>query len=329
MAKAARKKAVGKKPASIADEAADGREAAFSVKKMLKPFRVTDGDDFRLADHPTEDDRADFEFDKAMSKAFLVDGVADLQKLQATLYADNRWALLVIFQALDAAGKDSTISAVMSGVNPQGCHVTSFKRPSEEELDHDFLWRGTKALPERGRIGIFNRSYYEEVLVVRVHPQILAKQRIPAELVDEDIWRRRLKAIRRYEKYLTDQGVRIVKFFLNIGKEEQKRRLISRIDDPSKNWKFETGDLVERARWDDYMEAYEETIRATASKHAPWYVIPADDKKFMRVAVMAAIRRELQRLKLEFPQLAPEELKKLGEAKKQLLAGTEGAPMGR
>ena len=301
------------------------RDEELSVKKLLAPFRVTDGEDFRLEDHPTEDDRADFDFDKAMSKALLADGVSDLQKQQELLYADNRWSLLLIFQAMDAAGKDSTIEAVMSGVNPQGCQVSAFKRPSEEELDHDFMWRTTKALPERGRIGIFNRSYYEEVLVVRVHPKILEKQRIPEGLVDEDVWDKRLKAIRRYEKYLSQQGVRIVKFFLNVGKEEQKRRLISRIDDPAKNWKFETADLAERACWDQYMEAYEDAIRQTAAKHAPWYVIPADDKKFMRVAVMAAIRRELKKLDLKFPELAPAEKDGLAEAKRQLLAGTEGA----
>jgi PPK2 family polyphosphate:nucleotide phosphotransferase len=207
--------------------------------------------------------------------------------------------------------------------------VHAFKRPSEEELDHDFLWRTTKALPERGRIGIFNRSYYEEVLVVRVHPQILAKQRLPATLIDDKIWKRRLKAIRRYESYLTQQGVKVVKFFLNVGKDEQKRRLIARIDDPAKNWKFETGDLAERARWDDYMEAYEAAIQATATKEAPWYVIPADDKKLMRVAVMAAIRREMKKLDLAFPELAPEEKAKLGEARRQLESGTEGVPTGR
>jgi PPK2 family polyphosphate:nucleotide phosphotransferase len=322
-AKRTQPKAVAKaKKAEAATEPAD----ELSVKKLLAPFRVTDGKEFRLEDHPTEDDREDFDFDKAMSKALLADGIGDLQKLQELLYADNRWSLLLIFQAMDAAGKDSTIGAVMSGVNPQGCQVHAFKRPSEEELDHDFLWRTMKALPERGKIGIFNRSYYEEVLVVRVHPQILAKQRLPAELIDDDIWHKRLKAIRRYEKYLSQQGVRIIKFFLNVGKDEQKRRLIARIDDPAKNWKFETGDLLERARWDDYMEAYEEAIRKTATKHAPWYVIPADDKKFMRVAVMAAIRRELKKLDLRFPELDPREKAGLADARERLAAGTEGVP---
>jgi PPK2 family polyphosphate:nucleotide phosphotransferase len=308
---AAKGKAAAKKPAAKHD---------ISVKDLLAPFRVTDGKAFKLKDHPTEDNRKDFDFNKAMSKALMADGIGDLQKLQDLLYADNRWAVLLIFQAMDAAGKDSTIEHVMSGVNPQGCQVEAFKKPSEEELDHDFLWRTAKSLPERGRIGIFNRSYYEEVLVVRVHPEILKKQRIPEQFVDDGIWDKRLKAIRQNEQFLSRQGVKIIKFFLNVGKDEQKRRLIERIDDPTKNWKFQTQDLVERARWDDYMTGYEEAIRATATKQAPWYVIPADDKKFMRVAVMAAIKRELKKLDLKYPELAPEEKAKLADAKKQLLA---------
>ncbi len=311
MAKTEPTKAPVKKPASVPD---------ISVKDLLAPFRVTDGKGFKLKDHPTEDDRKDFDFDKEMSKALMADGINDLQKLQDLLYADNRWSVLLIFQAMDAAGKDSTIKQVMSGINPQGCQVSAFKKPSEEELDHDFLWRTSKVLPERGRIGIFNRSYYEEVLVVRVHPEILKKQRIPAQFIDDAIWDKRLKAIRQNEQFLSRQGVKIIKFFLNVGKDEQKRRLIERIDDPSKNWKFETQDLAERALWDDYMVAYQEAIRATATKHAPWYVIPADDKKLMRLAVMAAIRRELKKLDLKYPELAPEEKAKLAEAKKQLLA---------
>jgi PPK2 family polyphosphate:nucleotide phosphotransferase len=291
-----------------------------SMKDLLRPYRVTKGKGFHLDDHPTEDTRIDFDFDKAMAEGILEDGIDDLQKLQDLLYADNRWSVLLVFQAMDAAGKDSTIKHVMSGVNPQGCQVHSFKRPSEEELDHDFLWRTNKVLPERGRIGIFNRSYYEEVLVVRVHPGILAKQRIPEKFLGDDIWDQRLKAIRHNEKFLARQGVRIIKFFLHVGKDEQKKRLLARIDDPDKNWKFETGDLVERARWDDYMSAYEEAIRATARKHAPWYVIPADDKKFMRVAVMAAIKRELKKLNLEYPRISPEEASKLTEARKALEA---------
>jgi PPK2 family polyphosphate:nucleotide phosphotransferase len=323
MAKAQAKKTAQPKAAARqpAEKGADKHD--FSVKDLLAPFRVTKGGDFKLKDHPTEDTRKAFDFNKEVTKALLADGIGDLQKLQDVLYADNRWAVLLVFQAMDAAGKDSTIEHVMSGVNPQGCHVSAFKKPSEEELDHDFLWRTSKVMPERGRIGIFNRSYYEEVLVVRVHPEILKKQRIPEKFVDDNIWDKRLKAIRQNEKFLSRQGVKIIKFFLNVGKDEQKRRLIERIDDPEKNWKFETQDLAERNRWDDYMMAYEEAIRATATKHAPWYVIPADDKKFMRVAVMAAIRRELKKLDLRYPELAPEEMAKLGDAKKQLMAEGE------
>jgi PPK2 family polyphosphate:nucleotide phosphotransferase len=290
------------------------------VKTLLKPFRITKGKSFRLKDHPTEDDRKDFDFDKEMSKALLDDGIDNLQKLQEKLYADNRWSVLLVFQAMDAAGKDSTIENVMSGINPQGCQVHSFKKPSEEELDHDFLWRTSKALPERGRIGIFNRSYYEECLVVRVHPEILKKQRMPVQLVTKNIWKKRLKDIRRNEQFLSRQGVKIIKFFLNVGKEEQKKRLFDRIDDPVKNWKFEALDVAERAHWDKYMEAYEAVIQATATKASPWYVIPADDKKLMRVAVLSAIRNELKKLDLAFPTLTPEETAKLAEARKALEA---------
>jgi PPK2 family polyphosphate:nucleotide phosphotransferase len=309
-ASATLKKTSDKKPGKV----------ALRAKKLLASFKVTNGEKFKLKDHPTEDDRKDFDFDKEMSKALLADGVDDLQKLQDVLYADNRWSVLLVFQAMDAAGKDSTIKHVMSGVNPQGCQVHAFKKPSEEELDHDFLWRTSKVLPERGRIGIFNRSYYEEVLVVRVHPEILKKQHLPDGFVDDKIWKRRLKAIRQNEQYLSRQGIKIIKFFLNVGKDEQKRRLIARIDEPSKNWKFQTQDLVERGLWDNYMEAYEDAIRATATKHSPWYVIPADDKKFMQVAVLAAIKRELKKLDLAYPELSAEEKAKLGDARKQLEA---------
>jgi PPK2 family polyphosphate:nucleotide phosphotransferase len=320
-------KVAPKNPSAKAARAKKNDDAPdLHVKDLLAPFRVTKGKDFRLKDHATNDERETFDFDSAMSKALMADGVGDLQKLQDVLYADNRWSVLLIFQAMDAAGKDSTIKHVMSGVNPQGCQVHAFKRPSEEELDHDFLWRTTKALPERGRIGIFNRSYYEEVLVVRVHPQILKKQRIPDELTGDDVWRHRLKDIRRFERYLSRQGVKVIKFFLNVGKDEQKNRLLARIDDPEKNWKFETGDLVERAKWDDYMAAYEEAIQKTATKDSPWYVIPADDKKLMRVAVMAAVRRELEKLNLAYPKLAPDEQAKLADARKQLESGSDWQP---
>jgi PPK2 family polyphosphate:nucleotide phosphotransferase len=291
---------------------------AVDIKEMLAPYRVTDGDGFRLKDYPTEDHRDAFDFDAEQSRAMLDWGVRDLKEQQERLYATNTWSLLIIFQATDAAGKDSTIEHVMSGVNPQGCQVHSFKRPSEEELDHDFLWRTVKALPERGRIGIFNRSYYEEVLVVRVHPQILDKQRLPEACRSDDIFDLRLKDIRRHERFLARQGTRILKFFLHLSKEEQRKRLLARIEDPHKNWKFELGDLAERARWDDYQHAYEEAIRATASKVAPWYVIPADDKKFARVAVMAAIRRELKKLDLAFPTIDAKTKAGLAAAKAQL-----------
>jgi PPK2 family polyphosphate:nucleotide phosphotransferase len=313
------KKADGTQSSKKAD-AQKPQIESLHVKALLAPFKVTKGKKFRLKDHDTEDDRKNFDFDKNLASALLEDGIEDLQELQEKLYADNRWSVLLVFQAMDAAGKDSTIEHVLSGVNPQGCQVQSFKKPSEEELDHDFLWRTSKVMPERGRIGIFNRSYYEEVLVVRVHPEILKKQRLPASLVDDKIWKNRLKAIRQNEKFLSRQGVKIIKFFLNVSEEEQKKRLLARIDDPAKNWKFEAQDVTERGFWDKYMEAYEDAIRETASKDAPWYVIPADDKKFMRVAVLAAVRHELKKLDLEFPILSPEDTVKLGEARKALEA---------
>ncbi|MGL4634706.1 MAG: polyphosphate kinase 2 family protein [Beijerinckiaceae bacterium] len=320
VAKPAKNKPATKTAAKAAKESEGKTKHKISMKDLLKPYRITNGKGFHLDDHPTDDARKDFDFDKNGAAALLADGIDDLQKLQDLLYADNRWAVLLVFQAMDAAGKDSTIKHVMSGINPQGCQVHAFKRPSEEELDHDFLWRTNKVLPERGRIGIFNRSYYEEVLVVRVHPKILDKQRIPSKFLGDDVWDQRLKAIRHNEKFLSRQGVKVIKFFLHVGKDEQKKRLLERIDDPEKNWKFETGDLAERAKRDDYMYAYEEAIRATATKHAPWYVIPADDKKFMRVAVMGAIKRELKKLDLAYPVMAPEEAAKLGDARKALEA---------
>ncbi len=289
------------------------------LEDIVRAFRVVDGDDFDLAEYETRDDDA-VGVTKAEAAKLVSEGVARLARLQEKLYAHNRWAVLLIFQAMDAAGKDSTIKHVMSGVNPQGCQVHAFKRPSEEELDHDFLWRTTKALPERGRIGLFNRSYYEETLVVRVHPRILDAQRLPAGLVDDDVWEGRFESIREFEEHLARNGTLIVKFFLHLSREEQKERLIARIDEPDKNWKFEAGDLVERARWDDYMAAYEAMIRATARKRAPWYVIPADDKPFMRMAVVAAIVRELEKLDLAFPEIEPEQRAKLLAAKRQLLA---------
>jgi PPK2 family polyphosphate:nucleotide phosphotransferase len=245
--------------------------------------------------------------------------VARLADLQDKLYAHNQWSVLLVFQAMDAAGKDSTIEHVMSGVNPQGCQVYSFKQPSAEELDHDFLWRSTKCLPERWRIGIFNRSYYEEVLVVRVHPEILERQKLPPQLVDEHIWDERLDDIAAFERYLAHNGTVVLKFFLNVSRDEQKRRFLQRLDQPDKNWKFEAADVSERAHWDDYMKAYEAAIRATASRRAPWFVVPADNKWFTRLVVAAAIVDALQRLDLAYPQVDAARRKELLAARRLLM----------
>jgi PPK2 family polyphosphate:nucleotide phosphotransferase len=243
-----------------------------------------------------------------------------LAELQDKLYAQDKWAVLLIFQAMDAAGKDGAIKHVMSGVNPQGCEVYSFKSPSSEDLDHDYLWRCMKCLPNRGHIGIFNRSYYEEVLVVRVHPQFLAKQKLPPKLVGKGIWEDRFEDIRNFEQYLTRNGVIVRKFFLHVSKKEQKRRFLERIDDPQKNWKFSSNDAAERDFWDDYMEAYEQMIQGTATKEAPWYVVPADNKWFTRVVVGAAVVEALDDLDLEYPKVGEDKLKELATAKKKLLS---------
>jgi len=237
------------------------------------------------------------------------------------LYAQDRWAVLLIFQAMDAAGKDGTIEHVMSGVNPQGCQVTSFKPPSPEDLDHDYLWRCMKHLPARGHIGIFNRSYYEETLVVRVHPELLEKQKLPPELVTKDIWKDRYKDIRSFERYLTRNGVVIRKFFLHVSKKEQKKRFLERLENPEKHWKFSADDAKERGFWDDYTQAYEDMIRHTATKDSPWYVVPADNKWFTRVVVAAAIVGTLGSLDLRYPKVGEEKLKQLAAAKRALLAG--------
>lgn len=286
---------------------------------MLARLCITNGVDFRLRDH-APDETFGVSLKKPQAKALLAEGVAALSDMQERLYADDRWSLLVIFQAMDAAGKDSTIQHVMSGVNPQGCEVHSFKAPSAEELDHDFLWRTTCRLPQRGRIGIFNRSYYEEVLVVRVHPEFLAGQRLPEARPGKKLWRERYESIRDFEKHMARNGTRIVKFFLHVSKEEQKRRQLERIDDPTKNWKFNARDVAERAFWGDYMKAYEEAIAETARPHAPWYIIPADDKWFMRVAVMRAIVAEMEALDLAFPQLDKAAKAGLAEARRTLEA---------
>ncbi len=257
---------------------------------------------------------------KEEASAALQKGIARLAEFQDKLYAQDRYALLIIFQALDAAGKDGTIKHVMSGVNPQGCDVHSFKAPSAEELDHDYLWRCFRALPQRGRIGIFNRSYYEEVLVARVHPEILAKQQLPEPLKDKSIWKRRFEDINNFEKYLVDNGIIVLKFFLNVSKKEQKRRFLARIEDPEKNWKFSAADVAERAFWKDYMAAYEDTFRHTSTKWAPWVIVPADDKPFTRLAVAHGIYRTLKELHLKYPTVSQERRAQLKQAREMLEA---------
>jgi PPK2 family polyphosphate:nucleotide phosphotransferase len=254
----------------------------------------------------------------------LIRGVEALEQLQEKLYAQDRWALLLIFQAMDAAGKDGAIKHVMSGLNPQGCQVYSFKAPSAEELDHDFMWRTTCRLPERGRIGVFNRSYYEEVLVVRVHPEILASQRLPATLVTRNIWRERYEDINAFERYLARNGTIVRKFFLHVSPDEQRQRFLDRLDEPGKNWKFSLGDVRERRHWTDYMAAYEDMIRHTSTPESPWYVVPADHKWFTRLVVVAAILDALGSLRLAFPTVAPEHMKELGAARVAL--ANEKAP---
>jgi len=286
--------------------------------RLSRPYRVEQGAKLRLDDFdPADTGELDAE-DKPEAQEALAEGIEALKQLQERLYAQDEWAVLLIFQAMDAAGKDSTIEHVMSGVNPQGCQVFSFKAPSSEELDHDFLWRCSKCLPERGRIGIFNRSWYEEVLVVRVHRRILEAQKLPPRLVGKGIWDERLEDIRAYERYLARNGVAIVKFFLNVSKEEQRERFLARIDEPEKNWKFSARDVAERAHWDDYRDAYERAIRATAAPEAPWYVVPADHKWYLRLVVASAVIDTLAGLDLKFPELPPEERAALAEARRAL-----------
>jgi PPK2 family polyphosphate:nucleotide phosphotransferase len=290
------------------------------ARQFSKPFRVTKGDKFRLKDVDPGDTLGLKSEDKPRAKEALATGVEALARLQDMLYAQDRWAVLLIFQAMDAAGKDGAIKHVMSGINPQGCQVFSFKAPTSEDLDHDYLWRCMKCLPERGRIGIFNRSYYEETLVVRVHPDFLAKQRLPPELVTKGIWQERFKDIRSFERYLARNGVAVRKFFLHVSKQEQKRRFLERVDTPAKNWKFSANDAKERGYWDAYMTAYEDMIRNTATKEAPWYVVPADNKWFTRVVVAAAVIDALASLDVKYPKVGPEKLKDLAVAKQALLA---------
>lgn len=291
-----------------------------SARHLAQPFRITSGKKFRLKQvRPQETLHLD-EADKDAAEDALKQGVKTLAGLQDMLYAQDKWAVLLIFQAMDAAGKDGAIKHVMTGINPQGCQVHSFKAPTSEELDHDFLWRCMKALPERGRIGIFNRSYYEETLVVRVHQAILEKQKLPPQLITKHIWKERFEDIRNYEQYLSRNGVLILKFFLHVSPEEQKKRFMERIDQPEKNWKFSATDAKERAHWSTYMKAYEEMIQQTAAPHAPWYVVPADNKWFTRLVVASAVIEGLKSLDLHYPEVGPEQLKELAAAKKLLLA---------
>jgi len=288
--------------------------------RLAAPFRVTDGKKFRLKKHQPGNTLHYDKDDKERAKEALTQGVRALSLLQDRLYAQDQWAVLLIFQAMDAAGKDGAIKHVMSGVNPQGCEVHSFKAPTSEELDHDFLWRCSKRVPERGRIGIFNRSYYEETLVVRVHPEILGRQKLPPELITKNIWRDRFEDIRSFERYLTRNGVIVRKFFLHLSRAEQKKRFLARIDTPEKNWKFSAADVRERRHWDAYQQAYEDTIRHTATEEAPWFVVPADNKWFTRVVVAAAVIDALDKLDLRYPRVGKRQREELAAAKKELLA---------
>jgi PPK2 family polyphosphate:nucleotide phosphotransferase len=284
----------------------------------FKQFLVEPDKKFKLKGRDPGDTAGFKSKKEANAKERLTEGIERLRQLQERLYAHDRWALLIIFQAMDAAGKDSTIEHVMSGVNPQGCQVYSFKQPSAEELDHDYLWRTNRCLPERGRIGVFNRSYYEEVLVVRVHQGILAAEKLPTELVDEDIWKQRFKDINAYERYLTQNGVALVKFFLHVSKEEQRRRFLARLDEPQKNWKFSLSDVKEREHWDEYMAAYEDMLEHTSTEHAPWHVIPGDHKWFTRLAAADVVVSALERLKPQFPTITEEKRRELEAARKVL-----------
>jgi PPK2 family polyphosphate:nucleotide phosphotransferase len=285
-------------------------------RALAKPYVVTDGRRFRLKNFARKGPgKSEMQHD---AKKFLKKSIEAIKDLQEKLYAQDRWGALLIFQAMDAAGKDSAIKHVMSGIDPKGCQVYSFKAPSSEELDHDFMWRTSKAMPERGRIGIFNRSYYEETLVVRVHPEFLGKQKLPPEVLTKNIWRERFQDINAFERYMTRNGFVIRKFFLNVSRAEQRRRFLERLTRPEKNWKFAIGDLAARDRWRQYMAAYEDMIRQTATPHAPWVVIPADDKKFARTVVAAAVIDALNGLSLDFPKLDDEQKRDLARARRLL-----------
>ena len=287
------------------------------IDRFLDPYVITSGKHFRLKDHdPANVGKG--RLTKESAAGLLQQGIERLTQLQELLYADKRWSVLMIFQAMDAAGKDGTIKHVLSGVNPQGCHVSSFKSPSAEELGHDFLWRCAVKLPERGMIGIFNRSYYEEVLAVRVHPEFLSHQRLPKTLIGKHLWDERHEDIRGFEQHLARSGTIVRKFFLNVSKDEQKRRFLKRIEDPDRNWKFSVSDATERGHWDDYMDAYEQTIRATATPESPWLVVPADHKWFARLVVVAALIKALEGLDLSFPTVDEDSKKRLHDARRLL-----------
>jgi PPK2 family polyphosphate:nucleotide phosphotransferase len=296
------------------------RQMLKDLKTWVDPYRVTDGAKFRLKKiDPADTGGMKSEFKREAARR-LQDGVKWLAAEQDKLYAQDRRSLLLIFQAMDAAGKDSTIKHVMSGVNPQGVHVVAFKQPSTEELDHDWLWRCWKQLPERGRIGIFNRSYYEEVLVVRVHREILNAQKLPPECMGKSLFRERLRDMARFEDYLCRNGTQVLKFFLHVSRDAQKKRFLERLDEPQKNWKFSAGDVKERAFWNDYMDAYEAAIQATATKRSPWFVVPADNKWFTRLVVSAAIVEALQKMDLAYPEITPAQRTELARARETLLA---------
>jgi PPK2 family polyphosphate:nucleotide phosphotransferase len=290
----------------------EGHGAIMKLREFAKPFQVADGSHFRLKDFNPEDTLG--LKSKERAKEALERGIARLAELQEKLYAQDRWAILLILQAMDAAGKDSTIKHVMSGVNPQGCQVNSFKAPSAEELQHDFLWRTSRSLPERGKIGIFNRSYYEEVLAVRVHPELLAREKIPGKLVTENIWQERFEDINAFERYLSRSGIVVLKFFLHLSKREQKQRFLERLEKPEKNWKFSMSDALEREHWEKYMRAYEDMIQNTSTKHAPWFIVPADHKWFTRLVVAEAIIDAMESLDLSFPKMDAEKRKELKDA---------------
>ncbi len=296
------------------------KEFISRAKKLAKHYRVTSGKKFSLKDFATEGGKDLGKDEKPLAQQALQLGVQALAEMQDKLYAQDKWALLVIFQAMDAAGKDGAIKHVMSGINPQGCEVTAFKAPSTEELDHDFLWRCMKKLPERGRIGIFNRSYYEEVLVVRVHEGILKAQKLPDKLVTASIWDDRLEDIRNFESYLSKNGIMVLKIFLNVSKKEQKKRFLERIDKPEKNWKFSAADVEERKYWKPYQAAYEELIKKTATEKSPWYVVPADNKTYARMVVASAIISALDSMKLAYPEVSDEQLVQLQRLRQELLA---------